>query len=150
MRISAILLVALAVGCADNTSPPIDPGSTWVLESVGGDPLPARIADTGTDLLIVRETLSFGVDSPQYAVRPLARGDRIVRHSDGTEAAEQWFFTYRESGRLTYTIEPLCSDGFSLASCIDLSGVATLERSDLRIRFNEASRHRELRYRQSQ
>ena len=62
------VLVLVLLGCADSTAPVPTAGQRFVLESVGGSPLPIQ---SGPSIRQIAETLSF---------MPSSAGERVTEH----------------------------------------------------------------------
>lgn len=92
------ILIALGLsGCGESPSEPAtDIGGTWVLRTVAGSPLPA-VFTTGSPLLLVSDTLEFGVIDPAFA-SPVVRSTRRVGEVGGVPVRGLGHFTYSRNG----------------------------------------------------
>jgi hypothetical protein len=91
-RTFASLSVSVALaGCG--TSDPNESSSTWVLESVAGQEMPARIHDDESPLLVLSDTLYFDVHDSDFR-GPLVRSVRWIGLPDGPPSRGNTLFHY--------------------------------------------------------
>ncbi len=121
------------LGCDAAPTEPLD-GQLWALHAIDGQALPARPTVFVND--VIADTLEFGVESPRWKPRPLARAIRWFAAREGPPTSDEWWYTYDPTPGSTFAIRGLCADG-DLASCIDASATATIEESTLTIRFRD-------------
>lgn len=144
MRMAAAALTGILLGCSTGPSGPLE-HQVWVLVSVNDQALPAK--PSGLSYPIVADTLEFGVESPQWKPKPLARASRWsqIVSEHGNLRQELWY-TYDPAAPTPFAIRILCADG-DLADCLNGNGRGRVEGGILALDFEEVNALGRLRYR---